>query len=105
SRTHALSHVLFLSAISLIVFSIAFLRFMFSPRFPSLRPFVISDASARYWHLRLSGLSSLIGYGLLVAVPIISAQVNVQVGALANVIIMLTITAWALYLIFHNKRA
>lgn len=28
---------------------------------------------------------------------------NVQVGALANVIIMLCITLWALYLIFHNK--
>jgi hypothetical protein len=36
-------------------------------------------------------------------VPIISNQVNVQVGALANVIIMLCITLWALYLIFHNK--
>lgn len=37
--------------------------------------------------------------------PIISNQVNVQIGALANVIIMLCITVWALYLIFHNKRA
>jgi hypothetical protein len=36
-------------------------------------------------------------------VPIISNQVNVQVGALANVVIMLCITLWALYLIFHNK--
>ncbi len=35
--------------------------------------------------------------------PIISNQVNVQVGALANVVIMLCITLWALYLIFHNK--
>ncbi|MFS9531954.1 mechanosensitive channel protein, partial [Klebsiella pneumoniae] len=35
----------------------------------------------------------------------ISNQVNVQVGALANVVIMLCITLWALYLIFHNKAA
>jgi riboflavin transporter FmnP len=48
-------------------------------------------------------LSGLIGYGLLVAVPIISNQVNVQFGALANVI-MLCITVWSLYLIFHNKK-
>ncbi|TKE24805.1 mechanosensitive channel protein, partial [Campylobacter coli] len=105
SRTIARQQGLFLNAFALIEFFKAILRLMFSPRFPSLRPFVISDASARYWHLRLSGLSSLFGYGLLVAVPIISAQVNVQVGALANVIIMLTMTTWALYLIFHNKRA
>ncbi|WP_105630228.1 mechanosensitive channel protein [Cronobacter dublinensis] len=104
SRTIARQQGLFLNAFALIEFFKAILRLIFSPRFPSLRPFVISDASARYWHLRLSGLSSLIGYGLLVAVPIISAQVNVQVGALANVIIMLTMTGWALYLIYHNKR-
>lgn len=68
-----------------------------------LRPFNLSDESAKYWSLRLSALSSLIGYGLIVAVPIISNQVNVRVGALANVVIMLCITLWALYLIFRNK--
>lgn len=69
-----------------------------------LRPFTIQDESARYWSRRLSWLSSLIGYGLIVAVPIISNQVNVQIGALANVIIMLCMTVWALYLIFRNKK-
>ncbi|WP_219841978.1 hypothetical protein, partial [Neisseria gonorrhoeae] len=63
SRTIARQQGLFLNAFALIEFFKAILRLMFSPRFPSLRPFVISDASARYWHLRLSGLSSLIGYG------------------------------------------
>ncbi len=69
-----------------------------------LRPFTIHDETARYWSRRLSWLSSLIGYGLIVAVPIISNQVNVQIGALANVIIMLCMTVWALYLDFRNKR-
>ncbi|MDI5424859.1 hypothetical protein MJM99_32800, partial [Salmonella enterica subsp. enterica serovar Kentucky] len=45
---------------------------------------------------KAGSLSSLIGYGLIVAVPIISNQVNVQVGAMANVAIMLCITIWAL---------
>lgn len=76
----------------------------FLPRIPELRPFNLSDDAAKYWNLRLSALSSLIGYGLIVAVPIISNQVNVQFGALANVVIMLCITLWALYLIFHNKK-
>ncbi|UMX64739.1 hypothetical protein MJ588_09615 [Klebsiella pneumoniae] len=35
--------------------------------------------------------------------PTISNQVNVQAGALANVVIIQCITPWALYLIFHNK--
>ncbi len=103
NRTIAFQQSLFLNAFALIEFFKAILRLIFCPRFPDLRPFPIKDASAKYWHLRLSALSSLIGYGLLVAVPIISNQVNVQFGALANVLIMLCITSWALYLIFHNK--
>ncbi|WP_318368644.1 mechanosensitive channel protein [Enterobacter sp.] len=103
NRTIAFQQGLFLNAFALIEFFKAILRLIFCPRFPDLRPFAVSDAAAKYWHLRLSALSSLIGYGLLVAVPIISNQVNIQVGAVANVIIMLCITAWALYLIFKNK--
>ncbi len=103
--TIAFQQTLFLNAFALIEFFKAILRLIFCPRVPDLRPFAISDRAAHYWSLRLSILSGMIGYGLLVAVPIISNQVNVQVGALANVLIMLCITVWALYLIFHNKRA
>ncbi|MBL7634649.1 MULTISPECIES: mechanosensitive channel protein [Atlantibacter] len=104
NRTIARQQGLFLNAFALIEFFKAILRLIFCPRFPQLRPFNINDESASYWNLRLSALSSLIGYGLLVAVPIISNQINVQAGALANVAIMLTITLWALALIFKNKR-
>jgi len=103
--TIAFQQALFLNAFALIEFFKAILRLIFCPRVPDLRPFAISDRAAHYWSLRLSILSGMIGYGLLVAVPIISNQVNVQIGALANVLIMLCITVWALYLIFHNKRA
>ncbi|AJF75235.1 mechanosensitive channel protein [Raoultella ornithinolytica] len=103
NRTIAFQQSLFLNAFALIEFFKAILRLIFCPRVADLRPFNLSDNGAKYWNLRLSALSSLIGYGLIVAVPIISNQVNVQVGALANVAIMLCITLWALYLIFHNK--
>lgn len=105
NKTIAFQQSLFLNAFALIEFFKALLRLIFCPRVADLRPFNISDQSAKYWALRLSILSGLIGYGLLVAVPIISNQVNVQIGALANVLIMLCITVWALYLIFHNKKA
>lgn len=104
SRTIAFQQSLFLNAFALIEFFKAILRLVFCPRVPELRPFNTQDDVARYWNLRLSTLSSLIGYGLIVAVPIISNQINVQVGALANVAIMLVITLWALRLIFRNKQ-
>ena len=105
NSTIAFQQSLFLNAFALIEFFKAILRLIFCPRIPELRPFNHSAIEAANTGIvRLSALSSLIGYGLIVAVPIISNQVNVQFGALANVVIMLCITLWALYLIFHNKK-
>jgi len=104
NRTIAYQQGLFLNAFALIEFFKALLRLIFCPRFPALRFFHLSDARAVYWHTRLSWLSGIIGYGLLVVVPIVSNQVNVQIAALLNVLIMGIMTSWALGLIFHNKR-
>lgn len=65
---------------------------------------MIQDESVCYWSCCLSWLSSLIGYGLIVVVLIIFNQVNVQIGVLVNVIIMLCMIVWVLYLIFCNKK-
>ncbi|WP_380181730.1 mechanosensitive channel protein [Kalamiella sp. sgz302252] len=105
SRTIARQQGLFLSAFALIEFFKAILRLIFCPRFPQLRFFHISDERAAYWKNRLSWLSSVIGYGLLVIIPIVSNQVNVQIAALVNLVLMCAITAWALYLIFRNRRS
>ncbi|HEY3984274.1 mechanosensitive channel protein [Cedecea sp.] len=105
NATIARQQGLFLNAFGLIEFFKAVLRLIFSPRFPALRPFPIGDQGARYWSLRLSWLSTIIGYGLLVVVPILANQVNAQISATVNVVVMLLITVWAQYLIFHNKRA
>lgn len=104
NRTIARQQGLFLNAFALIEFFKAILRLIFCPRIADLRPFRIADNRARYWNTRLSWLSGLIGYGLLVIVPIVSNQINVQIGALVNVVVMSLITLWAQYLIFHNRR-
>ncbi len=80
NKTIAFQQGLFLNAFALIEFFKALLRLIFCPRVPDLRPFAISDQSAKYWAVRLSVLSGLIGYGLLVAVPIISNQLTCSSG-------------------------
>lgn len=104
NRTIAYQQGLFLNAFALIEFFKAVLRLIFCPRFPTLRFFHLSDARAAYWNTRLSWLSGTIGYGLLVVVPIVGNQVNVQIAALVNVLIMCIMTGWALWLIFRNRR-
>lgn len=105
SRTIAYQQGLFLNAFALIEFFKAILRLIFCPRYPQLRFFHLADERAFYWNTRLSWLSGVIGYGLLVIVPIVANQVNVQVAALVNIMLMGLITVWALYLIFHNQRS
>jgi len=105
SRTIARQQGLFLSAFALIEFFKAILRLIFCPRYPQLRFFHLSDERATYWNTRLSWLSGVIGYGLLVIVPIVSNQINVQIAAVVNLVLMCVITAWALWLIFRNRRA
>ncbi|WP_078002062.1 mechanosensitive channel protein [Izhakiella australiensis] len=104
NRTIMRQQGLFLNAFALIEFFKAVLRLIFCPRFPDLRPFHLSNERASYWSTRLSWLSGLIGYGLLVVVPIIGNQINQQVAAVANVVIMGMITVWAIWLILHNRR-
>ena len=104
NRTIAYQQGLFLNAFALIEFFKAVLRLIFCPRFPTLRFFHLSDTRAAYWNTRLSWLSGIIGYGLLVVVPIVGNQVNMQIAALVNVLIMCIMTGWALWLIFRNRR-
>lgn len=94
SRTIAFQQSLFLNAFALIEFFKAVLRLIFCPNVAELRPFTIQDESARYWSRRLSWLSSLIGYGLIVAVPIISNQVNVQIGIRIALILFFSAVGW-----------
>ena len=103
--TIAFQQSLFLNAFALIEFFKAVLRLIFCPHVPDLRPFTLREETASYWCRHLSLLSGVTGYGLIVAVPIISNQVNVQTGALANLVIMFSITVWGLWLILHNRKA
>lgn len=95
---------LFLSAFAVIEFFKAVLRLIFSPDFDYLRPFAFSDASAHYWNKRLAWLSGLIGYGLMVVVPVVATQVSYPAAAAANLAIMLALTLYAVALILRNRK-
>lgn len=95
---------LFLRAFAVIEFFKAVLRLIFSPDFDYLRPFAFSDASAHYWNKRLAWLSGLIGYGLMVVVPVVATQISYPAAAAANLVIMLALTLYAVALILRNRK-
>jgi small-conductance mechanosensitive channel len=95
---------LFLSAFAVIEFFKAVLRLIFAPNFDYLRPFPFSDRSARYWNTRLAWLSGLIGYGLMVVVPVVAVQISYPAAAAVNLVVMLALTLYAIWLILHNRK-
>ncbi|MBP1128654.1 small-conductance mechanosensitive channel [Serratia sp. PL17] len=95
---------LFLSAFAVIEFFKAVLRLIFAPNFDYLRPFPFSDTSAHYWNTRLAWLSGLIGYGLMVVVPVVAVQISYPAAAAVNLAVMLALTLYAVALILHNRK-
>src|SRR5471032_112792 len=100
----ARQQALFLSAFAVIEFFKAVLRLLFAPNFDYLRPFPLRDQTASYWNTRLAWVSGLIGYGLMVAVPIVATQINYPAAAVVNFVVMLAMTLYASWLILHNRK-
>ncbi|MFN3955289.1 MAG: mechanosensitive ion channel domain-containing protein [Pararhodobacter sp.] len=95
---------LFLNAFLLIEMTKVVLRLIFSPRFGRLRAAPISDESAAYWYFWLSRLTSLMGYGILLVVPIINAAVSRAVGSSVTVLIVVTALLIAVLIILQNRQ-
>lgn len=94
---------LFLNAFLLIEMSKVVLRAVLSPRFSALRFAPMSDETAAYWYFWSSRLVSLLGYGLLLAVPVINASVTFAVGKSVAILIVLTALLVALLIVLQNR--
>lgn len=94
---------LFLNAFLLVEMSKVVLRAVLSPRFSALRFAPMSDETAAYWYFWSSRLVSLLGYGLLLAVPVINAAVSFAVGQSAALLIVLTAFLIALLIVLQNR--
>ncbi|MCC5971338.1 MAG: mechanosensitive ion channel [Pararhodobacter sp.] len=94
---------LFLNAFLLVEIGKVVLRAALSPRFASLRLVPMSSETAAYWYFWSSRLISLLGYGLLLVVPIVNAAVSFGVGHSLGVLIALTALLIAILIVLQNR--
>jgi len=94
---------LFLNAFLLVEMGKVVLRAILSPRFHTLRFAPMSDETAAYWYFWSSRLISLLGYGLLLAVPIINAAVSFAVGQGVAILLVLTALLIAVLIVLQNR--
>lgn len=95
---------LFLNAFLLIEVFKALIRTIFASRDDGLRLLPIQAEEAAYWNLWLARLAGFIGYGLMVVVPIINADVAVELGRIIAVLIMAAAFLYALSIIMQNRQ-
>lgn len=95
---------LFINAFILIELSKVVISAFFAARYDSLRLLNIPAEIAGWWSLRLRLFVSIIGYGVLVAVPIVNAQLSFFTGAVLSFLIMGGSYIYALTVIFGNRK-
>lgn len=94
---------LFLNAFLLIEMTKVALRAVLSPRFKALRFAPMSDETAAYWYFWSSRLVSLLGYGLLLVVPIVNAAVSFAAGQSVAFVIVLSALLIAILIVKQNR--
>ncbi|MDN3516203.1 mechanosensitive ion channel [Aquisalimonas lutea] len=95
---------LFLNAFLLIEVFKAVIRIVFASRDEGLRLLPMAGEEAAYWNLWLARLAGVIGYGLMVAVPIINADLAPELGRVAAIAIMAAAFLYALVIILQNRQ-
>lgn len=94
---------LFLNAFLVIeLFKVA-LRMLFSSRYEGLRLIPISASEASYWNRWIARLIGLIGYGLLVIVPLINFYLSSALGQAVSALIMLGAFIYAVAFVLKNR--
>ncbi len=95
---------LFINAFALIELTKVAIRAVFAARYDSLRLINIPSSIAGWWSVRLRWFVGIIGYGLLVLVPIINVQLSFFLGAVVSFLLMGGAYIYALVVIFKNRQ-
>ncbi|SNY97648.1 mechanosensitive channel protein [Halomonas sp. hl-4] len=94
---------LFLNAFLIIELLKAAVRMLFSSRYEGLRLLPISAREASYWNRWLARLIGMVGYGLMVVVPLVNFYLSASLGQALGTLIMLFAFIYAVVVVLKNR--
>ncbi|WP_404472125.1 mechanosensitive channel protein [Vreelandella venusta] len=94
---------LFLNAFLVIELLKAGVRMLFSSRYEGLRLLPISAQEASYWNRWLARLIGMVGYGLMVVVPLVNYYLAPALGQAVGTLIMLLAFIYAVAVVLKNR--
>ncbi|WP_282040583.1 mechanosensitive channel protein [Halomonas alimentaria] len=95
---------LFLNAFLVIELLKAGVRMLFASRYEGLRLLPIGSDEASYWNRWIARLIGLVGYGLMVVVPLVNAYVSPAVGQGLGTLIMIGAFLYAVVVVLRNRK-
>ncbi|MEC9314127.1 MAG: mechanosensitive ion channel protein MscS, partial [Pseudomonadota bacterium] len=100
----SVSQSLFLNVFLAVELFKVIIRAVFAGRDDALRLLPMKAETARYWSLFLSSLVSLVGYGVLFVVPLVSNQLSENLGNLTNLLIVIVAVSYAFTVVGRNRQ-
>ncbi|GHE20992.1 mechanosensitive channel protein [Halomonas urumqiensis] len=94
---------LFLNAFLVIELLKAAVRMLFSSRYEGLRLLPITAEEASYWNRWLARLIGLVGYGLMVVVPLVNVYIAPALGQSVGTLIMFGAYLYAVIVVLRNR--
>lgn len=79
------------------------IRFVFAPHRKTLRLLPFSDDEAVYWARRLIFVVGLLGFGVRLAVPVVSVNLSVELGSSVRVTVVLVTIVYMLMIIMSSR--
>ena len=101
----AITQTLYLNAFLIVEVAKAAVGLILAPRREGIRPVPLSEESARYWTWRFDGLISVLGYGLMLAVPVVSQAISIFSASALTVVIYAFVLIWSIALVIRNRHA
>lgn len=80
------------------------IRIVFAHRFSGLRLLSAEDATVRYWYRWLSALLNLLGYGYLVAIPLIEAHLSYNLAQLVSTVIAISAFIYGVRVVIAKRK-
>ncbi len=78
-------------------------RMFIAPNAPELRPLPVTDGEAKYLSRRIGWIASIVGYGQLLVVPVVNANVSDSLGYLISTLIALSVVVYLIVISIKNR--
>jgi small conductance mechanosensitive channel len=103
AASDAITQTLYLNAFLVVEVAKVAVGLVLAPRREGIRPVPLAETGARYWTWRFDGLISILGYGLMLAVPVVGQAISIFTARALTVVVYAFVLIWSIVLVIRHR--